>query len=330
MMKDWVKRTLVGSGALHLAAKVKSPSVAVLFYHSVMDDPSPYQSSLGEIVHSTQVFRQQMESLARHYNPVTLSDVLDFLRDGRDLPPRPVVVTFDDGYKDNLEVAAPVMNRLGVPGVFYITVDCIDNQRLPWPARLRFAIYTTTKHSLACESLLFTLGSAEQRTEAFLKLSDLCAPLSGQVQEEFVRAVESQLEVDSSRIEARLLMTWDEIRKLAGSGHEIGSHTMTHPNIAYVAESEMQVELTQSKRRLEQELKQEIIHFAYPGPALRPNWNQRSREITKQVGYQTATTIEHGPVRKQDDPLTMKRIGPGPTVEAMRWNLDCTFLGRRV
>jgi hypothetical protein len=77
-------------------------------------------------------------------------------------------------------------------------------------------------------------------------------------------------------------------------------------------------------------LKQPIVHFAYPGPALRPNWNERSRAISKEAGYKTATTIEHGPVRKHDDPLAMKRIGPGPTVEALRWNLDCTFLGRRV
>ena len=105
---------------------------------------------------------------------------------------------------------------------------------------------------------------------------------------------------------------------------------MTHPNIAYVSEEEMQLELGESKRTLESELNQPIVHFAYPGPALRPNWNELSRKISREVGYETATTIESGPVRKEDDLLAMNRIGPGPTVEGLRWNLDCTFLGRKV
>jgi peptidoglycan/xylan/chitin deacetylase (PgdA/CDA1 family) len=330
MIKNLVKQSLTNTGILRLAAKVKSPSVAILFYHSVMDHTAPFLSSLGEIVHPTRIFREQIETLAREYNPVTLADVLKFLRDGKDLPPRPVVVTFDDGYTDNYEVAAPILNHFGVPGVFYITVDCIDNSRLPWPARLRFATSTTKKSRLESGSLSLPLENAGQRTEAFNQLSDVCAPMSGEAQEQFVRSVESQLEADSTEIPERLMMTWGEIRKLAAAGHEIGSHTMTHPNIAYVSEGEMQVELAESKRRLEEELSEAMIHFAYPGPALRPNWNERSREISREVGYQTATTIEPGPVRKQDDPLAMKRIGPGASVQALRWNLDCTFLGRKV
>jgi len=329
-MKNWVKHSLVNSGILRLAARMKDRGVAVLFYHSVMDNPTLYFDLLGDIVHSTQVFRNQIEVLAKEYNPVTLSDVLQFVHDGRQLPPRPVVITFDDGYTDNYEIAAPVLQEFGVPGVFYVTVDCIDRQRVPWPARLRYAIFTTKKRSLESDASSFALEDAAQRADVFAKLSDVCAKLSGQKQEKYVRWVELQLEVDASSISERLMMTWDEIRKLASSGHEIGSHTMTHPNIAYVSEPEMRAELSESKRRLEEELKSPMIHFAYPGPALRPNWNRQSRDISEQLGYKTATTIEHGPVQRQDDPLAMKRIGPGQDIHELRWNLECTFLGRKV
>lgn len=331
MIKSWVKQSLVKSGVLRLAAKAQEKGVAILFYHSVMDHPEAYADTLGEIIRSTSQFREQMEIVARNYNPVTLRDVLGFVKDGRDLPPRPVVVTFDDGYTDNLEIAAPLLNHLGIPAVFYITVDCVERRTLPWPARLRYAFLTTKKNDwISPGGIGLALTTRAQREQVFKTASEHCARLSGPAQEGFVTAVERGLEVDPTQVSRDVMMSWDQIRQLASQGHTIGSHTMTHPNIAYVSEEEMRSELGDSKRKLETELGTPIVHFAYPGPALRPNWSARSREISRNVGYETAVTIETGPVRRHDDPLCLRRIGPGSRADNFRWDLDCTFLGRRV
>src|SRR5882672_7810425 len=100
-------------------------------YHSVMDNPSSHTHTLGEIVLSTKVFRQQMETLARHYHPVSMDDVLRHARGEKQLSPRSVAVTFDDGYADNLNVAGPILARLSVPATVYVTVDCVQKSRLP-------------------------------------------------------------------------------------------------------------------------------------------------------------------------------------------------------
>jgi len=110
-------------------------------YHSVMDDPLQAASTLGGIVHSTKVFREQMELIARDYNTLTLADVLLFVQGEKEPPTRSVAITFDDGYADNFEVAMPVLDQTGVPAAFYVVVDCVENARLPWPARLRYAFY---------------------------------------------------------------------------------------------------------------------------------------------------------------------------------------------
>lgn len=330
MIKRWIKKSLVGSGVLRTLARNREKGAAILFYHSVMDDPRPQISCLGEIVHSTNVFRKQMEVLAREYSPVTLDDVLAFVAGKKDLPPRAVVVTFDDGYVDNLEIAAPILNHYGVPSICYVTVDCVENRRIPWPARLRHACLTTRKTQLAApDSGYWSLATTEHRNDAFNKASEHCARLSGGAQENYVRSVELELEADSSSA-GRLMMTWEQVRKFAKQGHAVGSHTMTHPNIAYVSQQEMQTELGESKAKLEKELGARVTHFAYPGPALRPNWSEQSVAISRTVGYQSAVTIEAGLVRRNDNPQTLRRIGPGPNVDALRWNLDCTFLGRRV
>ena len=123
-MKDLAKRAILASGALRLISP--SASTAILMYHSVMPDPAAHADSLGCILHSETAFRAQMELLARHYHPVSLDEVVASLDGRKELPKRSVAVTFDDGYADNSEVAMPILNRLGIPATFSVTVHCVE------------------------------------------------------------------------------------------------------------------------------------------------------------------------------------------------------------
>src|ERR1700682_3675218 len=118
-MRNLARKTVLRSGVLRIAARLQGRSAAILMYHSVMEDPQRQVAFLGETVHSRQVFREQMEVLARHYRPTSLDEVKKFVRGEAKLPGRAVVVTFDDGYTDNYEIAAPILNEVGVPAPFY-------------------------------------------------------------------------------------------------------------------------------------------------------------------------------------------------------------------
>src|SRR6516165_9461215 len=124
MSKDWIKTSFTVNGVIRLAAKLRPPGAAILMYHSVMDDPDCELQTLGKIIHSSTVFSRHMELIAREYVPVSLDELARALTDGKELKPRSVAVTFDDGYRDNCEVAVPILNRVGVPATFYVTVDC--------------------------------------------------------------------------------------------------------------------------------------------------------------------------------------------------------------
>lgn len=329
--KTWVQRSLVRSGVLRLASKFSEGGVAMIMYHSVIDDPPSAETTLGGIVHSTEVFRGQIDVITRHFHAVTLDDVLSFLKGEKRLPPRAVVVTFDDGYADNYQIASDILSRAGVPGVFYVTVDCIDRQRLPWPSLLRHAFLTSKNRNWTDpDETVWPLASTAQRTQAFDRASEYCAKLSGTAQDQFVEAIGRQLESESPPHSPRLMMTWDEVRGLARNGHTVGSHTMTHPNMAFLSEGDARTELLESKRRLEEELASPIVHFSYPCPALQPHWLDRTVSASRQIGYRTAVTTNGGIVRRQDDPLTLHRIRPTKTVEGLHWNLECAFLGRVV
>ena len=329
MPKDWIKKGLVSTGAMRLAGRLRGHGAAILMYHSVMEDPRRESQTLGGIVHSSSVFARQMELIAREYVAVSLDDLLRALQEGRDLPPRAVVVTFDDGYADNHEIAMPILNRVGVPATFYVTVDCVENDTLPWPGRLRYAFLTTKSTSWNDGfKTSWPLGDFAQRDRVFLHASDMCAKLAGAAQEEFVRSVEAILQAGPPRPTQRLMMTWEQVCALGQNGHIVGSHTLTHPNMAYVDESAARRELTDSKRRLEEILGGPVVHFSYPCPALSPHWSENTRKMSQEVGYRTAVTTVGGPVRRNADLLSLRRVRPSKEVDGLQWNLECTFLGR--
>src|ERR1700683_3766066 len=138
-MRDLAKKVLLSSGLLRVAASVQDTGAAILMYHSVLDNPSQRADSLGGIVHSRSVFQQQMELLAREFHPLGLDELAVLLRGKEKIPARSVVVTFDEGYRDNFENALPILHKFGVRAAFYVTVNCIERGQLPWPSRIRFA-----------------------------------------------------------------------------------------------------------------------------------------------------------------------------------------------
>jgi peptidoglycan/xylan/chitin deacetylase (PgdA/CDA1 family) len=328
MFKNSVKRGLIGSGALRLASRFAGKGAAIIMYHSVQDDPAASFDQLGGIIHPTSVFRGQMEIIARHYHPVTLDQILLFVKGERALPPRPVVVTFDDGYSDNYHVAKSVLDKLGIPAVFYVAVASIDRQILPWPSVLRHAFLTGQQARWQEPGgVSWDLRTRERRLQAFEQASRHCAKLSGKAQEGFLDDVRRALDAPTPTPQGPPMMTWDEIRALDHSGHTVGSHTMTHPNMAQVALDEARLEFAESKHRLEQELGKPVPHFSYPCPALQPHWSDHTIRMSRELGYLTSVTTNGGMVRAHDDALKLRRIRPTKTIDGLHWNLERTFCG---
>lgn len=330
-MRDLAKKTVLGSGLLRLAAGFCGPGAAILMYHSVMESPAVQDNLLGGIVHSQNVFHQQMELLARHYRPVSLDQIKKFVRGEGEIPDRAVAVTFDDGYADNCEIAAPILSEVGVPATVYVVVDCIAQAKLPWPARLRFSFRTTKKERwYEPAGNGWPLHDRAEREHAYLYACDECCQLTGETQERYVARVEFELDARVPCEAGALMMNYDQVRGLLRQGHSVGSHTLSHPNLAHVGLPEARVEFADSKRHLEQQLKMTVLHFSYPCPARPPNWTAATVEESRKAGYETAVTTDNGIVRKLDDPLRWKRIPPTKTVEGLRWNLERAFASRAV
>jgi peptidoglycan/xylan/chitin deacetylase (PgdA/CDA1 family) len=331
MTKKPVKQALLASGVLRLVGRLRGKGAAILMYHSVLNDPLSVANSLGGMIHTCEVFEGQMELVARDFHPVSIDQVARFVRGEQDLPERPVVITFDDGYSDNYEVAMPILDRVGVPATFYVTVDCVENRRLPWPSRLRFSFRTTSKQSWTDGAgKTWSLASEQERDLPYLAVCDCAAQMAGPAQERLVRQIESELDAKLPGDSGQLMMTWDQLRGLVQHGHIVGSHTVTHPNLAHLSTDDARWELVESKQRIEAQMNAKVAHFSYPCPALFPNWTVQTAEESRQAGYETAVTTSRGLARKNDNPLALKRVRPTKTVDGLRWNLETAFAGRAV
>src|SRR4029077_7108439 len=104
--KRWLKKALVRSSMLEVASQLLPASAVILSYHSIVEDPHVTSQILG-ISQSRANFNAHMKTLAQQFSPVTVEAVAEFASHGRQLPPRAVAVTFDDGFADNYTVALP-------------------------------------------------------------------------------------------------------------------------------------------------------------------------------------------------------------------------------
>jgi peptidoglycan/xylan/chitin deacetylase (PgdA/CDA1 family) len=329
MIKSAIKRVMVRSGVLQTVGRFRHPNAVILMYHSVLEDPRSQDSYLGEISYSRDIFRGQMELLARRYHPVSLDDILRFVTGQAELPRRSVAVTFDDGYTDNYEVAAPVLKHAGVPATFYATVDCVERRRLPWPSHLRFMLRNTKKERwIDASGRSWPLSSQSEREAALVQSCDECCKLVGAAQDQYMARLSGELDIQVPADSGALMMDYAQMRSLIKQGHIVGSHTLSHPNMAYVEPETARRELAESKQRLEQGLKSPVTHFAYPCPALSPHWTEQTLVASREAGYTTAVTTNPGSARPGDHPLRLKRIGAPKNVNELQWNLECVFAGR--
>jgi peptidoglycan/xylan/chitin deacetylase (PgdA/CDA1 family) len=313
------------SGVVRFAARFARPRVAILMYHTVQDQPE-LTANIIDMGMPTALFERQMGILARHYDPVTVDDVLAFLNGTGRLPRRAVVVTFDDGFADNAEVAAPIMERYGIRGAFYLTAGLIGTKNFPWYCRLRYAFRTTEKAEWGgLNGALTGFGHPGERESALQRAWDYCAALTGSGCAKTVATIEGGLGV--VRPEANIMLTWDQARRLLRAGHVVGSHTVWHPNMAYLAAEDALREFTESKKLLEEQLKAPVLHFSYPHAALERHLTWKTIDLSAQAGYRTAMTTLSGPVAGGDNPLALRRVQPAEEEYRFRGILDCALCG---
>lgn len=263
-------------------------------------------------------FEAQMRYLAQGHHLVAMDELFAVFDRGHVLPPRSVMVTFDDAYQDFATVAWPMMKRHGVPATVFVATAFPDQPaRVFWWDQLQSALSNTSKAALHTPLGKLPLGNTQERTCAYKQLRDHVKTLPHR---EAMALVEQLYVALGQPPVVNDVLGWDALRRLAAEGVALGAHTQTHPLMNRVSPEEAVHEAFASLRDLEREIGAVLPIFAYPNGS----FNNAVVDQLKQRGMALAFTTGAGSNNLQNvDWLRLRRnnIGPQATVAVVQSRL---------
>jgi peptidoglycan/xylan/chitin deacetylase (PgdA/CDA1 family) len=307
-----VARPLSRIGAERLLKLLWGPErLTVLGYHRVVDaSGSGFSYCRANVSASPAMFERQMAYVARHFNVIALSSLVAFVRDGVPLPPRPLLITFDDGYGDNYRDAFPVLRSFGFPAVFFLPTAYIDRPIVPWWDAVSYYFHHTRKRSALLPGLgQHELATRELREEAARGLMRHLKQLPEEVKQQSLEELPEALGVAPPLPDPGLFLTWDQARELVAAGIACQPHTATHPILARVSPQEARRQLRESRDRIEQETGEPVVAFSYPN-GQPGDYDVHTIEALRELDFTVAFTLSPGPVRcaqVREDPLEIPR-----------------------
>jgi peptidoglycan/xylan/chitin deacetylase (PgdA/CDA1 family) len=294
---------LMGPIARGVAFTRPRPRVPILTFHRVNDDSDPFMPSLP-----TAVFAARMSHIARHYRVLTVEELAMRLQEGR-VPRNALAITFDDGYRDNLTHAAPILKRLGLPATIFLVSGHIGTPHALWFDRVAMAFKTATVPRMElADGRLLPLTTVGDRLAA---LDAALAYLKQLPDDGRSASVESLIVALHPKTERpkRLMLSWDEVDTLRGLGFSIGAHTVTHPILSRLSPDRAWEEIQGSKAAIEKAVGESVRAFAYPNGGAN-DYNGTVTRLVQDAGFACALTTRRG-LNDTDTPvLELRRGGP--------------------
>jgi peptidoglycan/xylan/chitin deacetylase (PgdA/CDA1 family) len=287
----------VGASALHWSGwsdprRRLNGKLSIATFHRVLTESERKEYPLPGLAVTPEELAIVLASLAERFTCTTLADAAKRWAAGIE-PERPLLaLTFDDGQRDNLTRAAPVLDTLGLKATFFVVSSAAQSGTNLWHDRLVFGL--TRASARQPEALHALLAELRPSSTASLDL----AALVELAKTRFPGAAPREAWI--ARLEAAAggpwrpgwdgMLDFADLRSLRQAGHEIGSHSLSHPLLPQCSDEELEREITGSKRDLERESGGSVSSFCYPNGS----WNSRVLAGVRRAGYDCAVTTQHG------------------------------------
>lgn len=302
----------------------------ILIYHRINEsrlDPWSISVSPGH-------FEEHLDVLRRSFHPKRLRDVARSIRGDTKLADRSIVITFDDGYADNLHRALPLLEQYDIPATIFIATGAIGSQREFWwdelatllltaqslPDRLDIIIngkscsWEVGESSLDVDTQIsshpdWKVGQPppSSRHAIYLELWQLINGLSMEEQQKVMSALRDWAS-NTSYTPTHRTLDENEIVRLAQSEQiEIGAHTINHLSLASLSCEAQRDEIAGSKEQLENILNRPVTSFSYPF-GKQQNYQPQTVGLVQEAGFSVACCNESGVVTANTDPFQLPRI----------------------
>ena len=306
----WLKEKI--APLIHWAAHVSgesdkriraTPGARVITYHAVGTPECP-----------TRIFRQQIEFLKKRFDVVSLGVLAENLENQHPDLHRQVAITFDDGLRNNLTYAYPILKKYRAPGTFFVCPGLVDRECWLWNQEARSRLKRMKQRALA--DLADSLGLPGQNHLQIVNWMKKLPTRSRLHVEQIIRDATPLWKPKRSEQIANDLMTWDEIKSLDPGVITVGAHSTNHPILANCTSEELIHEVVECGPLIEKHILKPVRFFCYPNGDHNP---LVTRFVEK--NYKAATVTRAGIITGEVKMHQIPRLGCTITMPHFSWRM---------
>ncbi len=294
----------------------KRGRLSVLFFHRVFAAQDPMLAGEPDAVW----FDNMLGWMQAQFNLLPLEEAVARWQEGT-LPPAAAAISFDDGYRDNLEVAAPLLARRGIPATFFIATGFLDGGIM-----FNDVVIECLRACALDEIVLPEVGPQPlplrtwaERSHAAVRLLGTLKYLSFEDRAVVAQELPTRCRVDLPR---DLMMSSEQVRSLVAMGFDVGAHTHRHPILLKMSDDAARTEIEQGRERLAAIVQKQVNLFAYPNGRWGKDFDDRHRTMAKAAGFAAAFSTDPGTCRFGSDRWALPRFTP--------WDKDATRFKTRM
>lgn len=300
MLTDAALKIVLG----RLAPAGPNARLTVLIFHRVLaarDPLRPYEPTVAE-------FAAILDWLQRWFTVLPLPEAITRLQSGS-LPARALAITFDDGYADNHDLALPELQRRGLSATFFIATGYLDGGRM-FNDTVIEAIRACRSEVLDVSELglgVHPIKNDDERRAAIAAMLPQLKRLAVEARGELAAKIAERAEV---RLSDDLMMTSEDLTRVAKVGMELGAHTESHPILAHLPEAAARSEIERGRQRLQDIAGRRIGLFAYPNGRPGADYTDATSGLVRALGFDAAFSTMHGVATRRSSIFDLPRFTP--------------------
>jgi len=249
---------------------MKKGTLTILLYHGVTDEKQNGIVNFSGKHVNLKIFEDQMKFIKNKYNILSMNDVVEIYNMGKGWPNNSVAVTFDDGFKNNYNFAAEILDKYKIPATFYICAGMIDTNSMFWVDKIEDCINRSKnmKIKIKLEDIsYFDLNNFSNKVNAVIQIKKYCKLLSSEKKDNVIKELIEKTQVipSSDSSPDYKMMTWSDVNNLNKNKlFIIGGHTLNHEIMSFQNTENMKKDISSTLSIINYKLNQKTKHFSYP------------------------------------------------------------------
>lgn len=310
-MRKFVKTILSHSRILRPLKVFHNNKIIIFNYHRIRKDNSPTRFDDSVFGPDAKRFRQEMEWIKKETKVLNEEELLEIVYQKKRIKEICSLVTFDDGYRDNFDIAYPILKELNIPAMFFIPTHHMTTRHLGWWDIVAYFVKHTNMNQFIFQNIEYNTVNKNALIKNFINQLKMSEPV---YIEKFLHQLSESLNVPfpDINLQSEELMTWEQLKIMISNGMVIGSHSHDHSILSRQDSETLATQLSKSITILESNLNKKINSIAYPVGGYQ-HFNEVTKAVSKDVGFKLGFSYLTG-FNKADevDPYNVKRMGIRP------------------